>query len=179
MLGPPLATAAPVETPAAAGSGSVRTETTTFGGWTVTCQQVLNAEAKKSCIGSLRVLSQDGRTVLLSWLVGFDKDRHPMSVLQVASGLAVREDKSVSSGLRIKDGLDVKVGDAVARKIPYQSCSPQVCEAVTALDEAFAKTLGGGGPVSVIAYAADGRPIPLSFDVRGVDKAIDAVRQSQ
>lgn len=169
----------PAAPQAAAPPPSIRTESINFNAWSVTCQEAVGTGAKKTCVASLRVLSSDGRIVLLNWQIGYGRDRRMMSAFQVPLGLSVRdENQQATRGILVKDGLDIKIGASPVKRIGYSTCDLQVCEAALPLDEALTKLVSAASAVTVTAYAADGRPIPLSFDAKGVDKAIEAIRQA-
>lgn len=161
--------------PGAAGAPPVskHVESVNFDHWVVTCQ---DAGGKKVCSANLRILGAGGKQVIANWQIGFDKDNRLVSVVQVPTGLAAKsKDGKVSSGISMKNGLEMKLGAGAARRLPYVACTSQFCEAATPVDDAFAKEAAAAAKTSVTVYVADGTAVPLDFESKGLDKAIAAV----
>jgi invasion protein IalB len=153
---------------------SQRVESITYDHWVVTCQD--SGDAKKICVANLKVLGSGGKQVIANWQIGYDKDNHLLSVLQAPTNLtATSKDNKVSSGLLVKNGADLKLGTGAARRLAYLACNPNFCEAVAPVDEAFVRDAAVAGSASLTLYASDGTPMPLTFDAKGLDKAIAAV----
>jgi invasion protein IalB len=146
------------ETPAA---GPVRTETQTFDQWTVTCREATGQP--KVCSAALRVVQPNQQLVIL-WEIGKGKDGVIRSAMQTPTGVLVQK------------GVDLQVGTETVGKLDYASCVPQNCEASGALDDALAQKLASAGEVTVTVHAKDGRDIHFKFPVKGIDKAVAAVR---
>jgi invasion protein IalB len=156
----------------AAPPASQHVESVNFDHWVVTCQDVAS---KKACVGNLQLRGSDGNAVA-NWQIGFDKDSRLMSVFQVSTGLAVKsKDNKVSTGLLIKNGVEVKLGSSAARRLSYVSCNPQICEAAAPVDEAFVKDAAAAATTAVTIYTSDGNALPFTFDSKGLDKALVAV----
>jgi invasion protein IalB len=146
------------ETPAA---GPVRTETQTFDQWTVTCRETTGQP--KACTGALRVVQPNQQLVIL-WEIGKGNDGAVRSVMQTPTGVLVQK------------GVDLQVGEQTVGKLEYVACVPQNCEASGVLDDALAKKLASAGEVTVTIHAKDGRDIHFKFPIKGIDKALAAVR---
>jgi invasion protein IalB len=100
-------------TPATPGAtGPVRTETTTFDNWTLTCRAPVDGSAPKSCYGDLKLIDKDRQTTMLSWIVGRDPQGRLMSVLQTPTGVS------------IKPGVQLTFGAGTTRTLPYVLCEP-------------------------------------------------------
>lgn len=154
--------AAPKADPKAEATPSVRTETTTFDRWIVTCREVPGKQPK-ACSAALRVVQQNQQLIIL-WEIGRGNDGVVRSVVQTPTGVFVQK------------GVDMKVGDAVVGKLDYVACVPQNCEANGVLDDALGKKIGGAEEVTFTIHAKDGRDVNFKFPVKGFDKALAAVR---
>ena len=151
---------------------SQHTESVNFNHWVVTCQDVAS---KKACVGNLQLLGSEGKPIA-NWQIGVDKDNNLMSVIQVSAGLAAKsKDNKVSTGLLIKNGVEVKLGASAARRLSYVDCNPQICEAATPVDEAFVKDAAAAATTAVTVYTSDGTALPFTFDSKGLDKTLAAV----
>jgi invasion protein IalB len=152
---------------------SQHVESVNFDHWVVTCQ---DAAGKKVCSAGLRILGGGGKQVIANWQVGYDKDNHLVSVLQVPTGLAAKsKEGKVSSGISMKNGLEMKLGAGAARRLAYVACNAQFCEAVAPVDDAFLKDAVAATKTVVTVYTSDGTAVPLDFESKGLDKAIAAV----
>lgn len=144
----------------------VRSETTPFDNWTMTCQEALPAAGakagKKTCWATMRVSDAKSQQVVLVWLIGRDAKDVPTISLQTPTGVLVR------------DGVDVAIGQTV-RKLPYQACDQNGCEASGPYDAAFAKDLAAAKEATVSFKARDGRQIAVKVSVSGADKLLAAL----
>jgi invasion protein IalB len=158
-------------------AASHRVETINYDGWVVTCSDTIGISSGKTCSAELRVLGPDSNQILLNWQIGLDKDSHLVTVVQVPIGITVKKDNKVSGGILLKNGVELKFGNNAVQRLNYVACNAKFCEAVTPVDEAFFKEAAAATTASITIYAADGTAIPLSLDVKGIDKAITAVKR--
>jgi invasion protein IalB len=147
--------------PGAENNATVRTESLSFDQWRVTCREV--SGQPKACSALLRVVQPNQQVVLL-WEIGKGKDGAVHSVMQTPTGVLVQR------------GVDLQVGEETVGKLDYVSCVPQNCEASGKLDDGLADKLAKAGEVTVTVHAKDGRDIHFKFPVKGIDKAVAAVR---
>src|SRR5262249_32619006 len=79
---------------------------------------------KKTCLATLQVLDKDRRQVLLRWQIGFDKTSRLTTAIDVPTGLLVTDDKTQtkSSGISIKQGVELKLGDRPVRNVAFRIC---------------------------------------------------------
>jgi invasion protein IalB len=141
----------------------MRMETTVYDRWTVTCQEVVGAEAKKTCSAALRVVDKEQKLVIL-WEIAQAKDGKIRAVMQTPTGVMVQK------------GVDLKVGEAQIGKFDYAACVPQNCEATGPMDDPVIKKIEKASEMMVTIHAKDGRDVHFKFPVAGIDKAIAAVR---
>lgn len=149
-------------------------ESVTYDHWVVTCQD--SGDAKKTCVANLKVFGSGGNQILANWQIGYDKENHLLSALQAPTNLtSTSKENKVSSGLLVKNGVVLKMAAGAARRLSYLACTPNFCEAVAPVDDAFVRDAAVGGSVSLTLFASDGTLLPLTFDAKGLDKAIAAV----
>jgi invasion protein IalB len=141
----------------------VRTETTVYDRWTVTCQETLDNNAKKTCSATLRVVDQNKQLVIL-WRLANAADGKLTSVMQTPTGVLVQK------------GVDLNVGDKAVGKFAYAGCVPQNCEAAGAVDDPLLKAIMAAPEMMVTIHAMDGRDVHFKFPLSGIDKAVAAVR---
>jgi invasion protein IalB len=164
-------------TPPSAQPAPPRSETIVYDSWTVTCHE--GGTAKKSCLATLQVLDKDRRQVLLRWQIGFDNASRLTTAFDVPTGLLVTDDKTQtrSSGISIKQGVELKLGDRPVRNVAFRICDTQRCEASTPIDDAFLKDAGTATTATATVYTADGRAVPFVMQLKGIDKALASVRR--
>jgi invasion protein IalB len=156
----------------AAAPVSKHAESVNFDHWVVSCQDV---GGKSACSGNLRVLGPDKRPIAI-WQIGSDKDGRLVNVIQVPTGLAIKsKEGKVSSGILMKNGVEMKLGSAAVRHLNYVACNQQLCEAAAPIDDAFVKEAAGAASSTVTVFTSDGTPVPLTFPSAGLDKALAAV----
>src|ERR1700680_1435970 len=116
--------------PAAAPATPRRTETIMYDSWTVSCQDTVGGSEKKKCSAVLQLIDQNRGKVVLTWVIGFDKDGHLMAVFKTPTMITFKTgDKVTGTGILVKNGLELKLGNAAVRRLGYVACEPQLCEA--------------------------------------------------
>jgi invasion protein IalB len=141
----------------------MRMETTVYDRWTVTCQEMVAAGAKRTCSAALRVVDNKQQLVIL-WQIEPAKDGKIQALMQTPTGVMVQK------------GVDLKIGDATIGKLEYSACVPQNCEAAGAMDDPLIKKIEKASEMVVTIHARDGRDVHFKFPLAGVDKAVAAVR---
>jgi invasion protein IalB len=158
-----------------ASPASRHVESVNYDHWMVTCQDAAEG-SNKVCVAYLRILGPNGKDVLVNWQIGFDKAKHLMSVFQVPTGFTRKTaDNKAVVGVMVKKGLDVKLGNADAHHLDFITCNPKSCEAAIPIEEVFRKEANGAASTEITIYSSDGTSAPLSFDSRGLDKALRVV----
>ena len=167
-------------TPAAPATPSApqRTETITYDAWTVNCHEIIGSSAKKTCSAITQLIEQSRRQVVLSWLIGTDKDGRLTSVFKAPTGIVRKHDSGTTTGLLLKNGLELKLGNGAVRHLAYLSCDPQWCDAVTPMDEAFIREATAAPAATVTVYTPDGQAFSFpELTLKGIDKAVSSVRR--
>jgi invasion protein IalB len=153
----------PAETPQAAPAPHApvprRTEILRFDNWTLTCNEFTEGPKKRVCSAQLQVSQQKTNNVLLAWTVGLDKENRPVSVIQVPTGVS------------IAPGIEVHLGKAAVRKMPFVSCEPARCTASIPVDNTLVRDISAAATADVIVYAPNGAGVKFNFPLKGFDKA--------
>jgi invasion protein IalB len=147
---------------AAGGTGPVRTETTTFDNWTLTCRAPVDGSAPKSCYGDLKLIDKERKTTMLSWIVGRSAQGALVSVLQTPTGV------------NIGQGVQFSFAGRKVRTLPYQLCEPQRCEATLEMDASLLDEARKATEATVVITATDGRKINFTVPVKGLTNVLAA-----
>lgn len=165
---PAQATQAQAPAAPAPPAGPVKTETTNFDGWVLTCQETPPAAGakvgKKTCWGTLRVTDNQSKRVVMVWKIGRDGKEVPTIAITTPTGVLVR------------DGVDLVIGQN-SRKLAYQWCSTAECEASLAYDQALANELSAAKEATVVFRLQDGRQVNVKVAVTGVDKVLAGLKK--
>lgn len=162
----PAAQAAPPAPPAGQDpTPPPRVDTSVFDQWTVVCQTPPDLAAKRNCSAVLKVVDPNRHQVVLAWVLARTPEGKIAAVIQAPTGVQVQR------------GLTLKLGDAgPARVIPFASCEPQNCEVDQVLDDANLRELEAAPQAVATIVAKDGRGIQFTMPLKGVDRALAAVR---
>lgn len=149
-------------------AGPVKTETTNFEGWVLTCQEGPPAAGaktgKKACWGLLRVTDAQSKRVVVVWKIGRDGKDVPTIAITTPTGVLVR------------DGVDLMLGQN-SRKLAYQWCNANECEASLAYDQALANELSAAKEATIAFRLQDGRQLNVKVAVSGADKVLAGLRK--
>ena len=154
-------------------STAAKVTTRKFDSWAVACPE----KGGGKCMGNLRVMSRDGKSMLLNWVLLPGKDGGAISILQVPKGLGVKTATESLNGVDPARGLDLKFGDNPPRHLTFAGCQGLFCNATTPVDASFRAQVNGKTTVTV--YTAQGKPMPLVLEQKGADQAINAILDIQ
>lgn len=146
---------------------SLKTETTAYDNWVLTCQEGPGAGGKgtvRNCWATLRVTEDKNKQVLLVWMLGKDAKGTPTISIQTPTGLL------------LKDGLTVALGDKT-RRLPFVSCDTRSCEAASPYDAAFAGELAAAKEATISLPAKNGQTISLKMNLAGTDKVLAQLKK--
>ncbi len=163
---PPASTQAPP--PAAAASGpSTRTEILTFDSWTVTCRDGREPTDKRACAAELQIVNtaNNANQVVFSWLVGLNPAGATVSIMRFPPGVL------------IAPGVEFKLPEKEARKIPFTICEANRCEAAMVIDDAFIRDVSAAANAEATIYASDGRGVKFTITHKGFSQALAAIRK--
>lgn len=160
-----LAQTAPAAPPAPnAAKAPVRTETTVFDNWVVTCRSSIEKGAKKTCVASMKVTESKSKKTVLLWQIGQDKAGVPTYLLRTPLGV------------RLKDGVQITIGKGKPRKVDYASCGRGGCEAIGPFEDAFGKELTTAKDVVASFVLSNGQTVKVTLPMAGIDKALPALK---
>ncbi|MDQ0347844.1 invasion associated locus B family protein [Ancylobacter vacuolatus] len=154
-----LAQTAPTESKA-----PVRTESTTYDNWIVTCRASVEKGAKKTCVATMKVTEAKSKKTVLLWQVGQDKAGTPTYLVRTPLGV------------RLKDGVQITIGKGKPRKIDYASCNRGGCEAIGPFEDAFGKELMTAKEVVASFVLANGQTVNVTLPIAGIAQALPALK---
>jgi invasion protein IalB len=165
---PPKQLAQAHPAPAGGNEQPVRTETITYGEWTVTCRYA----PKKVCSAELSIVTQQQNQAvnLGTWIIAHNNQGTLISLLQTPQ---------INVGVLVSKGIELKLGNAKPIRISYTACNPQRCEGTVPMDEALIKeaVASSNGSAAITFWKADGFEFTINIQsIKGIDKAIAAVR---
>jgi len=146
-------------------SGPQRIETVIYDSWRVICRDVVGVKDKKNCTAILQVAEPKQKRVVFTWVLGYDNKGTLTAVFQTPVGV------------QLLRGLELKLGQAQVRRVSYITCSSRICEAVTPMNAVLLKEAMASKTATATAYAMNGRGVQFSINMKGFDKAIEALQQ--
>jgi invasion protein IalB len=149
--------------PAAVPSVPRHTETINYDSWIVSCSEPLDKSSKKICSGVLEAVDQKEKRVVFAWAIGRDGQGALRTIMQTPTGVLITK------------GVELKLGKAPVRTIPYTACEPQRCQASIAMDDALVKDTIASPEATVTIYLVDGRGINVNMPIKGIDKVYPAI----
>ncbi len=147
----------------AAADAPARTEIKTLDAWALTCSYGKD-DTKIGCAAELRVTEKDHGKVVLVWTLGKSADGKIVGALETLTGVL------------IQPGVEMKLGSAAARALPFTACTNGGCVANFALDDAFLKAAAAATSVETTILGVDSKKYTFTFSPKGLDKAIEAIR---
>jgi len=146
-----------------------RTETIQYDNWTVTCRDIIGSPPKKkNCFASFAVLDEKRRQ-LMNWVIGRDTNGKPLFIVQVPQ---------ISTGILLKEGLQIKLGRASSHRLSFVMCASNQCQASTPLDNAMSKELLGASDAVIMITSGTRQEVKINVsNIKGTDRAIAAVRR--
>ena len=143
-------------------SAASRTERT-FGKWVVVCIQPDNEAKRCSMTQSLvRTNRQTNRRrLVLRWRISIDKEREQTQALIVPTGVSVKE------------GVRLLLGDAEPIVIGYNICGRRVCVASAPLDAKVVAAVKASEKASASYVRGSKQLAQVQFDLNGFGQAYD------
>ena len=158
---------APQSTSAGGASASSRTEIVTYDNWTVTCREGRDPKDRRICSGELNIYQEanNARRIVFSWLIGQNRDGQPAMALRFLPGVSVQP------------GVELKLGDKPARRMPIATCEPAYCEVSQPMDDSLLRDASAANQAEAMIVASDGRQVTFTIYLKGFAQAVAAVRK--
>jgi invasion protein IalB len=147
-------------------SAATRTEKT-FGKWAVVCLDQDNEGKSCSMVQShvQRVKDSNKTALVLRWTVSINKSGEQTQALIVPTGVS------------IKEGIRLFLGDAAPSVVEYNFCGPRVCIASAPMDAKLAATIKGSKKASASYVRGSKQLAQVQFDLSGFGEAYDFIVQ--
>ena len=142
----------------------MRTVTTSHDLWLLTCDEPMKGGGKRTCWARLRIVEGASGRVVLLWDIRPAADGKLRSLIQTPTGV------------QVPAGVELMLGDSVAQRFDYESCTPQNCEALGAVDDALIQHIQAAAEAVFVVRARDGRPVRFSTPLTGIETIIASVR---
>jgi invasion protein IalB len=140
-----------------------RTEILAFDSWIVTCRE-FHEPKKRICAAVLTLTQSKTHQAVLSWTIGTDETNKPIILLQTPTGVI------------LGPGVELRLGKAAARKIPYRTCDNGRCTATLPVDGALVRDMMGTANAEIAIEAINGQKLQFTIPMKGFDKAYAALQ---
>lgn len=137
----------------------IRTEISRFDGWIVTCNEFSGGPKIRECESLLRITQQKTNQVVFSWTVGLNGNSKVVATFQTPTGVL------------IAPGIELQIGNAAARKIPFTSCEAGRCVSTTMVDAAMLREMTTASTAKAVIQGAQGSTVDFNIEMKGFDKA--------
>lgn len=154
----PAQPAPPQEEPAAP-KIPTHSEVFRFDGWIVTCNEFEGGPKTRLCSAVLQIFEQKSHQAMFSWTVGLGSNKQVVAIFQTPTGVA------------IAPGLELRIGDAPGRKIPFASCDTGHCVATLKVDAVFMKEMTTAPTAHAVIHGEQGNTVEFNIEIKGFDKA--------
>ena len=103
-------------------------------------------------------------------------------VLQVAVGYLPEAEKPVAAfllplGVWLPPGLQLRVDDGKAGRVPFEACDPSGCHAGVELDDEFIAMMKKGNELNVTFGGRNRKGITVPVSLQGFTAALDSLKQ--
>jgi invasion protein IalB len=139
-----------------------RTEILNFDGWVATCREFTDKTKGRVC--SAQIEAQQSNNVVFVWTVSANESKQFASVFQVPTGLL------------IGPGVEVRMGKANPRTVPFTSCEPGRCTATVVMDNNFIRDAQATESAEVVVRAVSGNNVQFNIPMKGFEKALGVLK---
>ena len=138
-----------------------------FSGWTVTCIEPDNGTKSCSMIQSLATLDKQTNTkrVVMRWAISNTKSREQTQSVIVPTGVS------------IKEGVRLFLGEAEPIVIAYNFCGPRVCMGSSPLDAKFIAAIKASKKASASYVLGSKQLVQVPLDLTGFTEAYEYLVQ--
>ena len=142
-----------------------KTEISNFEFWHVQCDQYVDANLGRKCIGRLPVFRQNTQQLVAVLVIAQDDSKQWQLRMVIPTSLSVVDGGSIAF-----DGSTGKPQTFV-----IETCEPAACSSSLPLDANLVKMLQNSNKVSLGWTGLDHNPVKLDFEIKGVQQALKAV----
>jgi invasion protein IalB len=155
---------------AIAGSPPAGAETKTeksFGGWTVTCTEPDNGPKSCSMVQSLATVDKqtNSKRIVMKWAISNNKSHEQTQSVAVPTGVS------------IKEGVRLFLGEAEPIVIAYSFCGPKQCFGSSPLDAKFIAAIKASKKASASYVLGSKQLVQVPLDLSGFAEAYEYLVQ--
>jgi invasion protein IalB len=136
-----------------------KSETVPVGNWLVMCNDYVNAVVKRACTAKLEIHDEKNNSVVFVWEIGLSTDKKIMSIMHFPTGVL------------IEHGVELRIGKAAPRKIPFAACAPTECSVQFPADPSFIRDVAANPSIEAVILAVNGSTPTFTINTAGIDKA--------
>lgn len=140
-----------------AGAADRKTVSIQYGGWKVTCDE---GGDKSVCSAAFRILDQNTRQTILTWLVGRSSDDRLLTEF------------FVPTEVMIGPGVSVSLEDGPAYTADFVACGKSACKAVLPLDPALVTELASATKATLALTGTNGKVTRFTMGIEGIEAAL-------
>ena len=135
----------------------------TYGDWAVRCEQPKNA-AEKTCFIFQNHVTKQGHKPVLRIAVGYIPKRdQPVAVITMPLGIS------------LPPGVQIKVDDNEAVRVPVERCEPQGCRAGVILGDKLLAQMKAGKTADVTFDDGARHPITVPVSLKGFTAGLSSL----
>ncbi|MCP4383220.1 MAG: hypothetical protein GY798_17685 [Hyphomicrobiales bacterium] len=132
----------------------------TFKGWTVTCVEDDESQRKRCSMQQSLIRSQD-RQLVFSWTIRRNQEGELVQAVAVPTGVS------------IKEGVRLFLGDSDPQTLGYDICGPRVCFAQVPFTEELISAARGSSKASASYVRGNKQLMQVDLDLDGFTAAYD------
>jgi len=135
----------------------------TFGGWTVTCTETEKTAKSCSMIQSLATVDKktNRKRIVMRWALSNNKSHEQTQAVVVPTGVS------------IKEGVRLFLGEAEPIVIAYSFCGPRVCIGSSPLDAKFLAAIKASKKASASYVLGSKQLVQVPLDLTGFSEAYE------
>ena len=108
-------------------------------------------------------MQQNTNQLVFAWSVTLDANKQANAVVQTPTGI------------NLAPGVDIRIGKAPPRKMPFTSCEPNFCIAKSPLDTAILHEMVTNPTAEATIQSSQGSDVKFNIQMKGFDRAFAAL----
>lgn len=133
------------------------TTTSTYGGWTVQCQE---SGETKVCSATFRVFNKENNANILVWAFGFNTEGKFLAELNTLTDIL------------IEPGVVLTLDEGKPIKVNYVECSTRGCKARLEMTPNLVRQMKAAKKAKIDMTRLDGQVIQFAMEIPGIDQAL-------